>query len=56
MENDYTEFYLVTAVYPKYYILQNLTTRKIVKPSIDSVFVSFLNLIGTADSHPELLI
>ena len=50
-------YYLVIGVYPKYLELKDLSTGAFpLRPSINSVFLDYCTLIGTADSHPELLI
>mgnify|MGYP003590084687 CR=1 FL=1 len=48
--------YLVVGVYPRYLTLKDLSTGDYIRPSINSVFLDYCTIIGTADSHPELLI
>lgn len=48
--------YLVVDIYPKYLKLKDLSTGTYIRPSINSDFLAYCTLIGTADSHPELLI
>ena len=49
-------YYLVVGVYPQYLELKDLSIGAYIRPSINSVFLEYCELIGTTDTHPELLI
>lgn len=54
--NHESNYYLVVSVNSRYLQLKNIGTGCIINPSTNSVFLDYCTLIGTTDSHPELLI
>ena len=51
-----TYYLIVNVFYHRYLVIKDLSTGIYIRPSTNSVFLDHCTLIGTADSHPELLI